>query len=286
MIKVLISLLLCITGLATRAQTSDEHSLLWRISGNGLAKPSYLFGTIHLICPADYVWTNKMMESLAASDKVCFEMDLDDPAVMMAASEGFMDSTGKKLKDYYTAAEYQQLRKFVKDSLGMDVVMFQQMKPVALQSVIGMKASRCNDAVSYEERIMKTAIADHKEILGLEAASEQIDVLESQPDDTVAKSILDDIKNFAESRVEYDKLVAAYKQQDLAALYKMIVASKDMEQSMAIYLDDRNKKWIPNMSGKMKVSSVFFAVGAGHLAGQKGVINLLRKAGYTLDAVK
>ena len=286
MIRVLISLLLCITGLATHAQTGDEHSLLWRISGNGLAKPSYLFGTIHLICPADYVWTDKMKESLTASDKVCFEMDLDDPSVMMAASDGFMDTTGKKLKDYYTASEYQQLKKFVKDSLDMDVVMFQQMKPVALQSVIGMKASRCNDAVSYEERIMKTAVADHKEILGLEAASEQINVLESQPDDTVAKGILEDIKHFAESRTEYDQLVNAYKQQDLPALYKMIITSKDMEQSMAIYLDDRNKKWIPNMSNKMKASSVFFAVGAGHLAGQKGVINLLRKAGYTVEAVK
>ena len=104
-----------LSGLVATAQDKEnDQSLLWRISGNGLAKPSYLFGTIHLICPEDYVWTEKMKQSLAGSDKVCFEMDLDDPDVLKAATGGFMEPTEKRLKDYYTAAQYQALKKFVK----------------------------------------------------------------------------------------------------------------------------------------------------------------------------
>src|ERR1700744_762108 len=125
----LLSLVSIFLGTRVKAQSPDDNkTLLWRISGKDLAKPSFLFGTIHLICPGDYVWTDKMKASLTASEKVCFEMDLDDPAVLQDASGGFM-SNGKKLKDYYTPAEYQQLKKFVKDSLHMDITMFQQMKP-------------------------------------------------------------------------------------------------------------------------------------------------------------
>ena len=258
---------------------------MWRISGKGMAKPSYLFGTIHLICPDDYVWTDSMKNCLAASDKVCFEMDLDNPAVMMQASGAFLD-TAKDLKDYYTPAQYQLLKRFVKDSLGMDIGMFRQMKPVALQSLIGMKATKCLNAVSYEERIMKTAEESNKEILGLEEASEQIDALESMPDDTVALSLLDDVRNFTASRNEYATLVNTYKKQDLPALYALITASKDMAGDMAVFLDDRNKRWIARMHAKMDRSSVFFAVGAGHLWGSNGVIELLKKDGYSVTAVR
>src|SRR6478672_9691055 len=55
-----------------------EQSLLWRITGRGLTKPSYLFGTIHMVCPGDYLWTDAMKKGLAACKKVCFEMDMDD----------------------------------------------------------------------------------------------------------------------------------------------------------------------------------------------------------------
>jgi uncharacterized protein YbaP (TraB family) len=76
-------------------------SLLWRITGKQMTKPSYLFGTMHLICRSDYVWTPAMGASLDKSEKVCFEMDLDDNNVMVEATSGLIDSTGKKLSDYF-----------------------------------------------------------------------------------------------------------------------------------------------------------------------------------------
>src|ERR1700744_1666000 len=92
------------SNLTVQAQenTGNEyHSLLWRISGKGLDKPSYLFGTMHLICADDFIWTSKMRESLEKSKKVCFEMDLDDPKTMMDVAAGMMDKDGKKLSSYF-----------------------------------------------------------------------------------------------------------------------------------------------------------------------------------------
>ena len=269
------------------AQATDKNaSLLWKISGHGLAKPSYLFGTIHVICLDDYLWTDKMKASLDTCEKVCFEMDLDDHQTMVSASEGLMDTSGKLLKTYFTNAQYQRLQRFVRDTIGMDISLFQQMKPIALQSVIEMKSTNCLIPVSYEETIMRTAQETHKEILGLEDPSEQINVLETLPTDSVIKEVLDDVENFQKSKKEYSDLVSAYKQQQLPKLYSMITSSASLGDNMGAFLDDRNKKWISRMAVKMSGNAVFFAVGAGHLPGDNGVINLLRKAGYSVEPLK
>src|SRR6218665_1169628 len=60
----------------TKQKTVDQNSLLWKISGNGLTKPSYVFGTIHLICESDYFWNPVMEEALKATEKICMEMDM------------------------------------------------------------------------------------------------------------------------------------------------------------------------------------------------------------------
>jgi uncharacterized protein YbaP (TraB family) len=260
--------------------------LLWRISGKQMAKPSYLFGTMHLICRSDYIWTAAMTTSLDKSEKVCFEMDLDDTNVMVEATSGLIDSTGKKLSDYFTPTQYELLKQYVKDSVGIDISYMEHMKPVALQTLLSAQNSICSDAVSYEDSIMKIAQAAHKEILGLEEAREQLTALESIPTDTVIKELIDIAEHKDDnSETEYKQMVTAYKAQDLAALYKIMIDSKELQEEMGIFLDDRNKRWIPRMTDKMRDSSVFFAVGAGHLWGNNGVISLLRYAGYQVEAV-
>ena len=269
------------------AQATDNKSLLWQITGKGLTKPSYLFGTMHQICEDDYVWTDKMKTSLEKSEKVCFEMDMDDPAVMMEVAAGLIDKSGKELKDYFTPEQYKLVQQYVKDSLGMDITMFTRMKPIMLQTMMGLKEVNCKNPVSYEENIMKTAQDEHKEVLGLEEAQEQLSVLETIPVDSVITKLMEDITGHKqEGDEEYQKLIAAYKQQDIPALYQYITASNTISDDMGQFLDVRNKKWIPRMSKKMEKSSVFFAVGAGHLWGDNGVINLLRKDGYTIKPIK
>jgi len=283
----LLSVLTCITVLAQQKGQND-HSLLWQISGKGLSRPSYLFGTIHIICAGDYLWTDKMKESLNESDKVCFEMNLSDPSLMMQVAAGLIDKSGKKLNDYFTPEQYKLLQQYIKDSIGMDITMFEQMKPIFLETLMSTKTSvTCVDPVSYEETIAKAATADKKEIMGLETAADQLQALETIPIDSVIKDITDVLQGKdQDDKQEYKQLITAYKQQDLPALYGLITKSKDAGEDMGPLLDDRNKKWITIMNDKMKQSSVFFAVGAGHLYGDNGVISLLEKHGYKVLPVK
>ena len=283
----LITLLTTLSTFAQQKQTpAKDRSLLWKISGKHLPKPSYLFGTIHLICSEDFLWTQKMKESFGVSEKICFEMDLDNPEVMLQASMGLMDKTGKKLREYFTAEQYKTLEQYFSDSLGMDIAMFEQLKPVALLSMLGTTGVSCANPVSYEDSLMKIAQADNKEILGLEEPQEQLDVLASIPTDSVVKQLMDAMENNASNDNEFAGLINAYKNQDLPKLYELLTTSKDQSLDLGMFLEKRNKNWIPRITTKMLASSVFFAVGAGHLYGETGVINLLRREGYKVEAVK
>ena len=269
------------------AQNNDNNkSLLWRISGKGMSKPSYLFGTIHMIKKDDYVWTDKMKESLAQTDALCLEMDLSDPKLQMEIAQGFIDKSGKKLPDYFTPQQYALLAKYMKDTVGMSITLFEQMKPVAVEMMLITAGYKHKNTTSCEETLMTEAQQEKKKIMGLEAAQEQLDVIESVPTDSVVKTIMDEIQNTSDNDSEYYEMVATYKQQDLPKLYAEIATSKDMADEMGPFLSDRNKKWIARMQKDMATSSVFFAVGAGHLWGDAGVINLLRKEGYRVEAVR
>jgi uncharacterized protein len=227
-----------------------------------------------------------MKKSLGNCKEVCFEMDMDDPEVMRSAQAGMMSGGDKPLKDYFTPPDYAKVAAFAKDSLGMDLTMLQQMKPAVVQTLFATKAISCTIPVSYEANIMEEARRRHMEVTGLEAAQEQLDVLNSMSDDTVVKSIVQMTDSFTEYRSAYEKMLAAYKSQDLPGLYSQVQESKELGEDMGAFLDDRNIKWIPRMRKRMTKNAVFFAVGAGHLWGDKGVIALLRKAGYTVEAIK
>jgi uncharacterized protein YbaP (TraB family) len=264
------------------AQGDTEKTLLWRISGKDLSKPSYLFGTIHLICPGDYLWTNAMKQSLAECKQVCFELDMDDPAVLLGGAAGFMNKDGKRLEDYFTKDQWQKLNQFMQDSMETDLKQMQMMKPMVLESILASKTVDCVIPVSYEANIMEQAQKAKQEVIGLEAVEEQVDVLNTLPDDSVVASLVKMIDSFTVTKREYAEMLAAYKRQDLPALFEQIKSSKELGDDLGAFLDERNKKWIPRMAKMMREKPTFFAVGAGHLWGDQGVIALLRKSGYTV----
>jgi len=262
-------------------------SLLWRISGNGLDKPSYLLGTIHVICKDDYIWTDSMQKALDNTQKICFEMDMDDPSLQMKVATGLLINDGKTLEDYYTPEEYRRLSAHLQDSLGIPAMFVNKMKPVALSALLATRLVSCAMPESYEGNIMKLAQKQNKEIVGLETPEDQIAVFDKMNADSAASGLLDAIDHPDSMKVGFDKLLTAYKAQDLAAMYRLIIESPDMKGAdLNDFLFNRNKNWIPGIAALIKKEPVFIAVGAGHLWGDEGVISLLRKAGYTVEPVQ
>jgi uncharacterized protein len=263
-----------------------DRSLLWKITGGGMKYPSYVFGTIHMLCQKDYLWTAAMKKSLRSCKEVCFELDMDDPTVMMQVAMGMVDNSGRKLKDYFSPEDYAIVEKFVKDSLRLNIDQFQQMKPAVLQSMFATKALNCKSPVSYETNIMSEAKALKMQVTGLEEPSEQLELFNGMVEDSVVKELVAMAKDYSKERNEYQKMLKAYKQQDLALLYQIIEEGKVAGGTTEQFLDERNEKWIDRMQERMEQKPVFFAVGAGHLWGDKGIIQLLKNTGYTLEPVR
>ncbi len=263
----------------------EGMSLLWRIEKTG-QKTSWLFGTMHVICQEDYIWTTAMENALRQSQTICFEMDMDDPGVLMQVAMGLIDTSGKTLHDYFTPEQYARLEQYVADSLQGNLAMFDRTKPFALQALFITKGGICDSFLSYENEIMTQAQQDNKKIAGLETPAQQLAVINNIPADSIVPAIMDMVDNPGqEDRTEYHEMISLYKAQNLPGLHRLIGNTKGMEGILNIFLDDRNRQWVSTMKNMMETDAVFFAVGAGHLWGKNGVISLLRREGYTVTQV-
>ncbi len=274
----------CFAQSTAKTINTDNKSLLWKITGKGLKKPSYLFGTIHMICSSDYVWTPAMEKALKETNKVAFEMDMDDPDLQSQMTAGLMLPAGKKLKDFYTEEEYKKLSEFASKN-GLPLQAMQQFSPFALVSFLYMKALTCPVPSSYEGNIKTLAEAQKKEIVGLESVQEQVAVIDAMSADGLADMILTITSDMDSFKTTFDTMLKAYTTQDLPMLYRLMIESPDYKENLNALLFDRNKKWIPAIEALIGKQSTFVAVGAAHLWGDEGVITLLKKQGYTVTPV-
>lgn len=273
----------------TKQKTAEQNSLLWKISGNGLSKPSYVFGTIHLICESDYFWNPVMEEALKATEKICMEMDMDDPELQMTLAMGMMDKSGKKLSSYFKPEDYEKLKAYAEERVkAVPVSVLEMMKPAAVWTTMIMLQYNCENVKSYEAELVEKAKLNGKEILGLETATEQLDFILGMPDAEVVESINDMVqaKGKKELDAQFTAMISAYKKQELNQLYELTDQETAMKMDKVKFLDNRNKNWIPKMKTMMAQQSTFFAVGAAHLPGKPGVLQLLKDAGYTVEPVR
>ena len=282
----LIGALLCAVNIYAQHNESKNKSLLWKISGKDMQQPSYLFGTIHIVCQDNYIWTKTMSKSFETAKEVCMEMDMDNPSILMQVASAMIEQSGKKLEDYFTPEEYQLVEKYFKDSVGINITMFATMKPIVLQTLLTSSSPSCDSVVSYEVKLSEAAKLQNKEITGLETPAEQIKLLDQIPVDSIVQELVRVARGYSEEMSEYQNMIKAYTEQDIQTLHQLIMKSKEEGDNMDAFLDERNEKWIDRMAERMDQRSVFFAVGAGHLWGEKGLINLLRGQGYSVDPLK
>lgn len=284
--RVLVLLVFCGLSIASRAQVPVENSLLWEISGRGLAKPSYLFGTIHLICPTDFSLSDSLKTTLARTQQVALEMDMDDPGMMAGMMKAMNMAAGNELKKLVTEQEYQRLDRFFKDSVHVGLAMFERAKPFVLMGPLFNTVLDCQPQ-SYEMALVELAGKQKSEVIGIETLEEQMAIFDTIPYKDQAKMLLNLIDSLPSARKEFKSLVALYKAQNINELYGMTLKSEfGMEGNEEVMLFARNQKWIPRIRRIASAKPTFFAVGAAHLGGERGVIALLRKEGFVVRAVK
>ena len=273
--------------------TSDTlaSALLWEVSGDSITT-SYVFGTIHLIPAEDYFLPDGTLEAIDVSDRLVFEIDMADMmdigAQMALLTKAFM-SDGKTLKDLLSDEDYLIVKEHF-DAMGLPLFLLERIKPMFLSVFasgdFSMDGMSTGSTKSYEMEFFELAQAGEKTTGGLETMEYQISMFDSIPYEDQADMLVETIKQQDAGNDQLDELVEMYKSQDIDALFNMLAAGDEsIGEHEDVLVSGRNMNWIPIMKELMRNETVFFAVGAGHLGGQKGVIRLLREEGFTVKPI-
>jgi uncharacterized protein len=276
---------LCLFTFFANAQKT-ENGLLWKISGNGLSKPSYLFGTMHVTC--DNTLDKNTLKALEETSQLYLEMDMDDPGMQAKMMGGMMMKDGKTMSSMASPEDYAIVDEYLKKNVGMGLKMMDKFKPSIVGMMVLPKLIEC-PIKSIEEALMTASKEQKEEIYGLETLDEQMAVFDAIPYEEQMKELIKTSKEgLEEGKATFKKMLDLYTAKDLNALMDFM-HNEDNQfygDNSDVLLDKRNSNWIPKIETIAKNTPTFFGVGAAHLGGDNGVIALLRQKGYKVEAVK
>jgi len=271
---------------------SAQAQLLWKVSGNGLSKPSYLFGTHHLIEKEQIKDFDKIIAIAGQTDAVVGEMDMSDMLGMqlkMIKGAMMKDST---IKELLSDSDYILVDNEFKQVMGMGMNKLGKMKPMLLSTLYSvMIYTKLNNLKKQPEAVdilfQKKAKKSKKSVIGLETIEQQIDLLfNSLPLKLQAEILVKGVKEKEKGVELLKKMNEAYLAGDLVKIEALNNEDNDMTPELKkILIEDRNANWIKQLSTLIPTESCFVAVGCMHLVGETGLINQLRKAGYIVEAV-
>lgn len=268
-------------------ESGDEKevssTLLWKVEGPEI-KTSYLFGTIHMLPQKDFELKEKVSTAFDKAEQLVLELDMDEPGLQMEMMQMAPMKDGSTLKKLMTETEYKQLDTVLTKSVGAGVQMFDNMKPFIVSSMI-IPSLMGGQIASFEGTFIGMAKEKKIEILGLETVARQMSMFDEIPYKDQVEDMIEMINEKEKTQNLFNEMLTLYKNEDFEGLYKMTGEYVDNAEELGLMLDSRNKEWIPRIGELAKDKTTFFGVGAGHLGGENGVINLLKKAGYTLTPI-
>ncbi|MEN9511576.1 MAG: hypothetical protein RLZZ370_1395 [Bacteroidota bacterium] len=276
--RLLITLMLLFTaGAGLNAQ------LLYRISGKDLKQDSYLFGTIHIMPKDNFQVSPQVMDAIKTSSTIAMEIDMN--ISLSDQMELIKLSTlpeGKTLKDFMTDTAYGKLKSYCMDSVGWNEAKFNRfsiLKPIFFSSLVLQE--KMGKQKSFEEEFKKIGKKQGKRLMGLETMKYQMETMDRISIENQVK-YLDSLSSMA----EFNELFALYQKEDISALHAYISReTASIPDFNHWFLDVRNTNWIPVIEKQIAAEPTFIAVGAGHLGGPAGVIELLRNQGYTVSGI-
>lgn len=264
---------------------SAQASLLWKITSDELPQPSYLFGTIHLICEQDFFMDERIETALAESDALVKEIDLSSPEIMLRLQQLMVNTGGPYLQEYLSADQLAVIDEYFTENFGAGLAQLGVLKPLALSSMVLTAGLPCTDIKSYEMELADLAEQHDLAILELESVDFQMQIFDDIPLEDQVAWLWQGIAEEQESQRVFQTMVDAYVAEDLDKLLEAMRQDPQMMEYFDVLLNERNHNWIAPIREMIHAQQVFIAVGAGHLPGEQGVIRLLEEAGYTVEPV-
>ncbi|NDV84067.1 TraB/GumN family protein [Bacteroides sp. 51] len=279
---------------------SANAQLLWKVSGNGLEKPSYIFGTHHLASYSILEKVEGLMPAFDETSQVVGELkmsDMQSSAAMQIMQQQMMMTGDQTIKGLFTEDEYNMVNKFVKENMQFDLAMMPKLKPAFITNNIVLllymkNVKGYNPQEQLDTYFQTKAQEKGKEVAALETMEFQVNLLfNSTPVERQAEVLACTLSDVDKTLSDTQKLADAYMAQDLKTILEL-ATKKDgtkcdpLPGELEALTDNRNVIWMEKLPGMMKEQPTFVAVGALHLVGKKGLINLFKEAGYTIEPVK
>ena len=284
--RILLFITLAACSLTANAQ------LLWKISGNGLERPSYVFGTHHMASEAICDSIRGFEDAFASVEQVIGEVEtelMNDPATTTRMMPYMMMPEGVKLTSLFTPKEVILINEFIKPRLGFTLKDLNAMKPTFLSNMISLTLSmehfpEFENQEGIDSYLQSRAKKYGKRVGGLETVEFQMDMLFNEDLETQADDLVDLVKNGDKAMKATGKLAQIYMTQNMKKINRFMHKGSDKEDIKKL-LDDRNMNWIVQMKVIMPETPTMFVVGAGHLPGKNGVLKLLENEGYTVEPI-
>ncbi len=263
----------------------------YKITGNGLEKPSYIFGTHHLAPLKVLTEDSVALDALNDAEQVVTEIDMtQDPQEMQMSMMPFMvappDSTLSKV---LTKEQFEKVDKLFNELTGVSIAVIDAMRPMVASSNISMMLVMKSMPEYMQEQqldsyISKTGVEQGKKLVPLETAAQQAQIMfASLPISEQAEGLVE-LADDPEKGLEMSKrLNEAYFNRDLDELLAISLEEDDNPEFMKKLLDMRNADWLRQLPSILSAGSTFIGVGALHLPGEQGIVEGLRKLGYTVE---
>lgn len=257
-------------------------SLLWKISHPDLATPSFLFGTMHVRDVRAFSFFEMAKTTLETCDVFAAEFNLDHTNYD-ALFEAVQLPEGKMQTDFLTPSIWKKTEKLV-IKLGLAPPDFWKSKhPMLLLSAISEAFLKTESPVSLDDALFEHAKSVGKSLTGLETFEEQLTVFQKIPLDDSFKNLAAAVKNWGRLKRSLARTIEFYERGDLRQLYKSAKRSSHGLRSLLIY--ERNERMATRFAELAFEKTTFAAVGAGHLDGKKGMLRMLKTAGFSIEPV-
>jgi hypothetical protein len=258
-----------------------KNSLLYKITGNGLKKPSYVLGTMHAICANDFVLGEKVLKALGKCSFYFMEVDLGS-AQQIRLMEQQMPAMAD-ISEGLSSSQNEDLGRILQNQFGLSIEEAKQQGPLALINRMTTDAIDCDDIKVVEMELLKIAQEKGLKTAGLETALEQLNIAQKV---FTGKEILRQLKSTGAYKELFDKIVKAYHSENLQELSILITDRRFMsKRAYNLLVINRNRRWSKAIPPLIESRSAFFAVGAGHLPGEEGLLKLLIEMGYAVNPV-
>lgn len=286
---------------AEAAKTPNGQGIFWKIEKDGL-KPSYLLGTMHVTDPRVLTMPKGAREAATAADVVVIESEeiLDEQkaaASLLMHPELTMFTDGKSVKDHLDAAELAKLESGLKER-GLALGAVARMKPWILASFVALPAcelSRKAAGASFlDKQIAEDAVKAGKPVAGLETLVEQLEAMADLPVDFHFKALIETIALGDKMEDVIETMTELYLAEEIGMTMPMLktvapTAAGEDESAYAAFetriVRDRNLVMAEGSKQHLEKGNAFIAVGALHLPGDEGLVELIRKQGYTVTRV-